>query len=333
MKSAIDADLDTAKHGIGWWQGYSALGDKRRIFISDYLLEVVRSIEVNLIEARLHFLELLEWGDTLTVFLANSIVHDQKTGTLRMKHPEHKTPLDELPGEMIGLHEAGVLRSLGSTLDCLGGAIVGVIGLPTPIVRSDLGVVRKKYSNLSAEQTSFLTFLDDTIRNAGPDGWLEWTNDYRNMVVHRARRLRMTLMTPSQQGGQTLAVPIGLMARAPSRTDLEDLEDSSIEPVLTESSGDTIEGLFASATTVTEVISKKLVDVWLLRRKNPQLIEQPRAQWVSLSARGSGGAFRGFHPGTHKYNPSSITGNPALIRRLLVGALDDKNRSKWNSFT
>jgi hypothetical protein len=90
----------------------------------------------------------------------------------------------------------------------------------------------KKQTLLSSEQISFSNELEKIIDCAGPKGWLQWTSDYRNMVVHRARRHRLTLIDPYEDPnlkGRPLAKIIGLMARSPSRTDLEDLEDFLVD--------------------------------------------------------------------------------------------------------
>jgi len=51
----IFRDLDEKVFGIGWWAPHP--GTSRRILISNYLLECVRSIRTNLTEAALHLLE------------------------------------------------------------------------------------------------------------------------------------------------------------------------------------------------------------------------------------------------------------------------------------
>ena len=51
----ITNDLDANRFGIGWWAPYP--DDKRRIFISDYLLQCTHSVARNAVEAALHMLE------------------------------------------------------------------------------------------------------------------------------------------------------------------------------------------------------------------------------------------------------------------------------------
>jgi hypothetical protein len=74
----IDADQDEARHGIGWWM----LPMKQRVLIGDYLLDCIRAMEVNLIEAQLHHWEVLDWSDkveTIANFRGSAIMGDAGT--------------------------------------------------------------------------------------------------------------------------------------------------------------------------------------------------------------------------------------------------------------
>jgi hypothetical protein len=44
-------DLDSSKHGVGWWDVYAQLNTKTRIFISDYLVSCACDVATNLLEA------------------------------------------------------------------------------------------------------------------------------------------------------------------------------------------------------------------------------------------------------------------------------------------
>ena len=61
LEAEIFGDLrEAAPHGISWW---SELAAERRILIGDQLYACVQSIATNMVEARLHFLELLDWAE------------------------------------------------------------------------------------------------------------------------------------------------------------------------------------------------------------------------------------------------------------------------------
>jgi hypothetical protein len=52
LGDAILRDFDDQAFGVGWWAPEP--GTSRRILISDHLYNCVRSVEINLIEARVH---------------------------------------------------------------------------------------------------------------------------------------------------------------------------------------------------------------------------------------------------------------------------------------
>ena len=57
----VFADFDETAYGVGWWTSHS--GTSRRILISDQLLMCIAGIEINLVEARLHLLELADFDE------------------------------------------------------------------------------------------------------------------------------------------------------------------------------------------------------------------------------------------------------------------------------
>jgi hypothetical protein len=71
-------DLDDRVFGVGWWAPHP--GTSRRILISHYLLECVRSIRENLTEAALHLLEAVDQWDKESDFLADCISVDKDMG-------------------------------------------------------------------------------------------------------------------------------------------------------------------------------------------------------------------------------------------------------------
>ena len=63
LRRELRGDLDDTVgiFGIGWW--FPHPGTQRRILISDYLIMASESVETNLIEAKLHYLEALSAWD------------------------------------------------------------------------------------------------------------------------------------------------------------------------------------------------------------------------------------------------------------------------------
>jgi hypothetical protein len=83
LASEVFGDLDPNVFGIGWWSAYPNLGDKRRILIGDYLYCSIDSIELNLTEAKLHLLELLDWWERQSILIADAVAPDPRTGELK----------------------------------------------------------------------------------------------------------------------------------------------------------------------------------------------------------------------------------------------------------
>jgi hypothetical protein len=172
------------------------LGARQRILIADYLHQAIGTIKTNLIDARLHQLEeraaaqdeMDRHADDLTIVGTEVI-------------PKVQPPncgLDDLPRHLADLHQAGFFRAIGSAVDCLGATVIGVAGLSTNILRADIGkafATAAKPNEPSALAAEAHRLLCDARDAAGPAGWLSWAADYRNMLVHRARRLSLRQYT------------------------------------------------------------------------------------------------------------------------------------------
>jgi hypothetical protein len=129
----IVADLDATAHGIGWWQGYQDIDRKTRIFLSDYLVACARAVPGNLVEAEVERLELDHAADDYLKWMERGA---GPRGKFTVKPP--RGPYEELSYCRAGTHLTGMLRAWGSALDCVGGCIIGVAGLPSNLVRADL---------------------------------------------------------------------------------------------------------------------------------------------------------------------------------------------------
>jgi hypothetical protein len=187
-------------------------------------------------------------------------------------------------------------------------------------------------------QSDFAAGLESLIAAAGPQGWLEWALDFRNMLMHRGRRLTTSQLVPRStelygpDGRPILrARVIRQLPRDPGRSDVEVLRDPHSAPVLLEDAPRTLEGLIGSTRTLIDSAASALHDVWQWRKANPAAISQPADQWrAGLSTATSG--FTGYAPGTATYSPSSWMSHRAVVKRLKTAALDDAARPAWNGF-
>ena len=203
LEEVIVEDLSTGSpFGVKWWAPEP--GTSRRILVSDQLLCCVTSTETNLVEAALHWLEFLDYSEQESDLFADAI---QRSGKgFVVKSPKRERPIDDIVLDMCDLHILGVARSLAGALDCLAGAIIGVLALKTSILRADFGTVYTRIlprlpsptNEGQQKQADFAKSVKDIVAGAGPAGWLEWVLDLRNMLIHRGRRLTISQFVPRE---------------------------------------------------------------------------------------------------------------------------------------
>ena len=336
LASEIFDDLDTTTFGIAWWA--SLLPDHERILISDYLYQCASGIEVNLVEAKLHYLEWLDTRDKENERISD-MAHITDGGQLISKLPRATKAMDDMPNNMEKLHVCGFFRAIGSAFDCLGAAIVAVLGLPVNLRKTDINNARSTLGRVVDDgtpaarmKTEFRDFLDDVISKTGPEDWFDWTTQYRNMFVHRGRRLMINHLTGREpvlfdrRGFPILRMTTTFhLAKHPDRSDVE---ATILGPtMLNEDASVTLEGVFKSSRDLLEIVCERLVAIWIARRNDPALISQPVSQWNSVAKKC---AFQGYKPETPPLQMEVFITNPDFYRRMLSSSMDDAHRSLWD---
>ena len=333
-KEILD-DLDTTTFGVRWW---SLLPTQERILIGDYLYQCCNGIELNLAEAKLHYFEWLDAREKRNHQIADSIVIDRQG--VRFKHPESQSAMDDLPERLEKLHLGGFFRAIGSSLDCLGAMVVGVLGLKTSLRHADLKASKNALKEIAHSndagiqlQLRFFQFLTDLERAVGPDDWLEWTSQYRNTLVHRGRRSSSFDVVPKEHllydaRGRIKPRATSKMhlARYPDRSEIEALLKTKAT-WLNENAESTLDGIFISCLKFEERTSEELCSIWDTRRKNPSLIEQPHQQW---NAKIRSTTFRGYIASAQPFASDTLTLNPSFRHRMLAASVDDAHRGLWN---
>jgi len=331
-------DLDPERLGIGWWAPYP--GTSRRILISDQLYLCATNVATNIIEAKLHLLEALDAGDRQEARVRGAVRLSRAGVSFAL--PESTCPADDLPELLRTMHIVGMARALASTLDCIGAVIIGVLALPTPILKSDLMKARNTLERLGASaaplQADARTRITEAVAAAGPLGWETWVDHYRNMLVHRGRRLHTaTLITKevfihTPQGD--IVVPqniVPLLPNAPAKSEVQAFRDGGSEHfLLTENGWSTLQGALGSTLFAADRAAAILRDVWIARRNEPQLLTQPAGQWPDVP--GTASSFQGYEPDSIPFGPTQLTVNPAFVKRLQAAALDDASRPAWSGF-
>jgi hypothetical protein len=180
--------------------------------------------------------------------------------------------------------------------------------------------------------------LESLIASAGPDGWLDWVLAFRNMLVHRGRRIEVGQFIPRQPmlyGADGKPVPrvrvVTHLPRDPGRSDVEVFRQPTETPVLTEDAEQTLGGLLKSTKALVEAAAAELLRIWKWREANPDELHQPAAQWPNGVSTDSS-SFVGYAPGSFSYSPSMMMTHPVVVQRLRAAALDDKARPQWKTF-
>jgi hypothetical protein len=107
---------------------------------------------------------------------------------------------------------------------------------------------------------------------------------------------------------------------------------TTYQPLLSEDSAATIDGVLRSTIDVIAKIASALARGWALRRQTPTAIVQPLKQWTNTPAKPVS-QFPGYASGSRNVSHDALLANPRFIRRMEVAALSDTDRQKWNSFT
>ncbi len=329
-------DLDEISFGIRWW---TSLPKEERILISDYLYQCVNGIETNLVEAKLHLLEWIDARERNDNKIADVIYRD-KFGKFQIKMPPSLNAQDDLLNKLEGMHICGFFRAIGSSLDCLGATIVGVLALPISLRRSDITKAEKALSKIqnlgnsgSQIQLNFKDLFEKVKKSVGPENWLEWADQYRNMYVHRGRRTTFHQILPRENPIYDLkgnwiprAKATTHLAKYPDRSETEAMIKGK-EIQLNEDAEITLTGIFNSVRNLNEILCEQLLKIWKERRKNPSLIEQLQTQWDNKIRPCK---FTGYDQNAESMNPDVMIGNPITRRRMLASSLEDRQRFFWN---
>jgi len=328
-------DLDTKTFGVRWWA--PLLPEHERILISDYFYQCATGIEANLVEAKLHYLEWLETRDKQNERVAD-MAYITDDGELVSKLPPATKPIDDIPNAMEKLHVCGFFRAIGSAFDCLGGVIVTVLGLPVNLRKADINSAKSALTKLQDDGTqgaktkiAFRGFMENAINKTGPQDWFDWTTQYRNMFVHRGRRMMMNHLTgrlPVLYDQRGFPIPrMTTTFHLAKHPDKSDVEASILGPtMLNEDASVTLHGVFKSSRELLETLCEELLAIWRARRNDPALIGQPPSQWNTTAKRCK---FRGYKPETPPLAMQVFVSNPTFYRRMLASSMDDAHRNLW----
>ncbi|MBZ5582886.1 MAG: hypothetical protein LAQ30_11940 [Acidobacteriia bacterium] len=342
LESEIFADfVEQQPHGIGWWAPDP--GTSRRILIADQLSCCLASVADNMTEAALHWLEYLDASDRDSARLAHAVKMLPSGPVIDPPRPRSVT--EQLAPDLVRMQQAGLIRAIASSLDCLAGVIIGVAALPHSILKADFKQARAVLARIDGAasagakaQADFAARLESAIVAAGPHGWLDWTLDLRNMLVHRGRRIELGQylpITPVLLGPDGKPAPrarrVSHLPRDPGRSDIEVFIDTPWNMVLHEEGTRTLQGLMNSTVLLLETAAGHLLNLWQWRRAHPGDLRQPADQWKNGPSKQSTG-FNGYAPGSLNLKPSIGMMHPITARRFHAAAVDDAARPQWATF-
>jgi hypothetical protein len=187
LTTALDADLSADS-----W-GYAQLGDVadeiQRATVSDQIRSAAHGIEENLVEARLHELDVsgLVGPHGVPMAYANASVNDH------------------LRNDRLEMNTVGFFRAFGSALDCLAAVLIGAARIPMSLRFADMGglarfspaatgnLVPRSVTGDQREAWAELSNLLDEVRRREPAGWYVWGLEVRNAMLHRGRGVKAFL--------------------------------------------------------------------------------------------------------------------------------------------
>jgi hypothetical protein len=280
LEHAIEHDLDEPIGGIRWWATH--LDGIPRVTQADYLVTSVRGVRFALraanhesarhreaIEADAAWAR--EWWDANGLNTA----------------PQRDMPARRRELDVQNSYEATVVH-LGQALDRLAAAIVLVAGLPENARTVHWGTIHTRALAL-ARSTATGPAHDLQVRAVegvldldahGPKDWLPWLRGTRNTYVHRAVRDQMLVLTGDADKGDNRIVRAAY--RQPEFHTVEAIGPSMARPAETfiiQDSEKLLGGLVHSTESLVRTVVAALLEVWLARRADPDLIPQPDEAW------------------------------------------------------
>ena len=287
----IVGDLNGVACGIGWWKAYPDLDRQTRMLLSDYLVACARAIPDNLVEAQVERLELDHAAEVFRKWLSRGV-----TGEERSTVEPPASPYEELATHRVQAHLAGVLRAWGSALDCVGGCIIGIAGLPSNLVKADLDTALRslgKESRGNQVLTQLQADLEQAEAAAGRAGWRDWLLGMRNTFVHRGRR--SVTWSGNLAGSEVVDFTLRLPT-APSLTEIDAIIQAGgvMAATFTAPAFGTIDELTNTVSSYISDACRVLTELWLKRRADPALLPQSPGQWKQPPGLIIPPVFRGF---------------------------------------
>jgi hypothetical protein len=183
-------------------------------------------------------------------------------------------------------------------------------------------------------QGDFRDAFFEELRAAGPDHWNDWVIGFRNMLVHRGRRMGASALVP-----RSMAPPrAGIERVMPSEPELSQVEAwarwgdligcGQGSYVLRERAEETLRRALGAVGRLAARSCEHLLGTWRARRADPIVLPQPSEQWPKIPGIDPSG-FEGFMPGSFEQQTDAMIGSPGMQRRMRVAAVDTGSSHLW----
>jgi hypothetical protein len=249
--------------------------------------------------------------------------------------PAKTNPQEVRDHERIKIEITDCLRAAGSLLDVLGGLSVLFLGMPVDPARATgahLIDLEPAPSDPYADQAAAIEAAREAVNEeaAQPTGWLDWTLESRNALVHRAASMTVWLPVPSGLPKHWLAVVTGsephrVVRQFPHMRRLPDLSDAETvligkkydELWLAEPAQETLQALAERCEALTARVAKLFLD----ELDNLEQFRWPEASWRLPDRRPRAiraDAFTGFRERSGFPEVSEIRMSPRDANRLMT---------------
>lgn len=326
-------DLDLARGGFGWWHG--RLDQARGILAGDYLLSVCEQVSQCLARAAWHEKTFNEAWYAEARWMRAALA----TGREQALH--ERSDMDEQRAVRIETSLDGFFQACGSVLDNLAALAIGTLGINKDVVTADWAVIGRAAGGearlLQPVATPGRLAQDEALKRiqhcaaSGPNGWLRWTIDMRNLLVHRARRTQFRYFYRMRRSTGPGLEYVLLLTRDPQLTEVEAFVlGAGIESLtLREHAGETMAGVLDRLNALTGEATAVFTQMWTARRNDPALIPPPEGLWKQLyPAKRDLSGFNGFSS-TVPLTEGEIRVPPDTARRFQAAKVLDGSRDVW----
>jgi hypothetical protein len=332
LASHLLADLDETTGGFGWWPP-GAPPTRERSLIADQAFIAADALSGLLLEGRLHLSAIEAIVEGQADRWTRSSIAAQ-----RVSPPPSGCGLDDLHVAAEPLHLTGFFRCIAQVFDCLAAVTIAVADLPTNLPRagwpSDQPKRVKQWMDTppGKDAKALLEGVHRKVRQAGPPGWLDWTLDMRNLLVHRPRIVGIS-QVDGQGRGVALSRPRARITRhlprRPGASWIEALAyGGPTESYLSEDGDAAMWRVLRSTRSVAEHGSTLLID-HLERRRSSRA---PQTNWSQQWPESPSDVtpFAGFDPGSRPIGGPEIMLNPRDGFRMRAAKLfDDEREQAW----